>query len=49
MRAVLSRFASWLRGDCPVGVPPTDLFPLLSLLTTRLSPAEAEPPGRDAR
>jgi hypothetical protein len=33
----LTSVVSWLRAGYPEGIPPTDTFPLLALLTRRLS------------
>jgi hypothetical protein len=33
----LSSVVSWLRAGYPEGIPPTDTFPILALLTRRLS------------
>ena len=37
MNGFLSSIVSWLRAGYPEGVPPTDTFALLALLTRRLS------------
>ncbi len=36
----LSSIVSWLRAGYPEGIPPTDTFPVLALLTRRLSSDE---------
>ena len=40
MNRFLSSVVSWLRAGYPEGIPPTDTFPLLALLTRRLSSDE---------
>ena len=40
MNRFLSAVVSWLRAGYPEGIPPTDTFPLLALLTRRLSNEE---------
>ncbi len=37
MNRFLSSVVSWLRAGYPEGIPPTDTFPVLALLTRRLS------------
>ncbi|WP_156690268.1 DUF3349 domain-containing protein [Mycobacterium sp. Marseille-P9652] len=37
MNGFLSSIVSWLRAGYPEGIPPTDTFPVLALLTRRLS------------
>lgn len=37
MNRFLSSIVKWLRAGYPEGVPPTDYFPLLALLSRRLS------------
>ncbi|MEE6175487.1 DUF3349 domain-containing protein [Mycobacterium sp. 050134] len=37
MNGFLSSIVSWLRAGYPEGIPPTDTFPILALLTRRLS------------
>ena len=37
MNRFLSSIVSWLRAGYPEGIPPTDTFPILALLTRRLS------------
>ncbi|WP_077099699.1 DUF3349 domain-containing protein [Mycobacterium terramassiliense] len=41
MNGFLSSIVSWLRAGYPEGVPPTDTFAVLALLTRRLSNDEA--------
>jgi hypothetical protein len=38
----LTSIVSWLRAGYPEGIPPTDTFPLLALLTRRLSNDEVK-------
>jgi len=38
----LSSIVSWLRAGYPEGIPPTDYFPVLALLTRRLSNDEVK-------
>jgi len=38
----LSSIVSWLRAGYPEGIPPTDTFAVLALLTTRLSNDEVK-------
>jgi hypothetical protein len=38
---------SWLRAGYPEGIPPTDTFPLLALLTRRLSNEEVVTVARE--
>ncbi len=40
MNGFLSSIVSWLRVGYPEGIPPTDTFPVLALLTRRLSSDE---------
>jgi hypothetical protein len=37
-----TKVVNWLRADYPAGVPPTDTFPVLALLSRRLSTDEVE-------
>ena len=37
MNGFLGSIVSWLRAGYPEGIPPTDTFPILALLTRRLS------------
>ena len=37
MNRFLNSVVSWLRAGYPEGIPPTDTFPVLALLTRRLS------------
>ena len=41
MNGFLSSIVSWLRAGYPEGIPPTDTFAVLALLTRRLSNDEA--------
>ena len=41
MNRFLTSVVSWLRAGYPEGVPPTDTFPVLALLTRRLSSDDA--------
>jgi hypothetical protein len=38
----LSSIVSWIRAGYPEGIPPTDSFPMLALLTRRLSNDEVK-------
>jgi len=38
----LSSIVSWIRAGYPEGIPPTDTFPVLALLTRRLSNDEVK-------
>ena len=42
MNGFLSSIVSWLRAGYPEGIPPTDYFPVLALLTRRLSNDEVK-------
>lgn len=42
MNGFLSSIVSWLRAGYPEGIPPTDTFALLALLTRRLSNDEVK-------
>ena len=42
MNQFLSSIVSWLRAGYPEGVPPTDTFAVLALLTSRLSNDEVK-------
>lgn len=42
MNGFLNSIVSWLRAGYPEGIPPTDTFPVLALLTRRLSSDEAK-------
>ena len=42
MNGFLSSVVSWLRAGYPEGIPPTDTFALLALLTRRLSNDEVK-------
>ena len=41
MSRLLNRFVSWLHEGYPDGVPPTDRVPLVALLTSDMSRADA--------
>ena len=41
MGRLLNRFMSWLQEGYPDGVPPTDQVPLIALLTSDMSRADA--------
>jgi len=43
----LSSIVSWIRAGYPEGVPPTDTFPVLALLTRRLSSDEVRAVARE--
>ena len=47
MNGFLSSVVSWLRAGYPEGVPPTDTFALLALLTRRLSNDEVKIVAQD--
>lgn len=42
MNRFLSSIVAWLRAGYPQGVPPTDCFPLLALLSRRLTDDEVK-------
>lgn len=42
MNGFLSSIVSWLRAGYPEGIPPTDTFAVLALLTRRMSNDEAK-------
>ena len=42
MNGFLSSIVSWIRAGYPEGIPPTDTFPVLALLTRRLSNDEVK-------
>ena len=42
MNGFLSSIVSWIRAGYPEGIPPTDTFPMLALLTRRLSNDEVK-------
>ena len=42
MNGFLNSIVSWLRAGYPEGIPPTDTFPLLALLTRRLGNDEVK-------
>jgi Protein of unknown function (DUF3349) len=43
----LTSIVAWLRAGYPEGIPPTDYFPVLALLSRRLSSDEAKAVARD--
>jgi Protein of unknown function (DUF3349) len=43
----LSSIVSWIRAGYPEGIPPTDTFPVLALLTRRLSNDEVKAVTRE--
>ena len=47
MNRFLNSIVSWLRAGYPDGVPPTDYFPLLALLSRRLSDEEVKAVARE--
>jgi Protein of unknown function (DUF3349) len=42
MEGFLGSIVSWIRAGYPEGIPPTDTFPMLALLTRRLSNNEVK-------
>lgn len=42
MNSFLTSIVNWLRAGYPEGIPPTDYFPVLALLTRRLSNDEVK-------
>jgi Protein of unknown function (DUF3349) len=42
MNRFLTSVVSWLRAGYPEGIPPTDMFPVLALLSRRLSHDEVK-------
>lgn len=46
MNRFLTSIVAWLRAGYPEGVPPTDYFPLLALLSRRLSNDEVKAVAR---
>ena len=46
MNRFLNSIVAWLRAGYPDGVPPTDYFPLLALLSRRLSTDEVKAVSR---
>ena len=42
MNGFLNSIVSWIRAGYPDGIPPTDTFPVLALLTRRLSNDEVK-------
>jgi hypothetical protein len=49
MNRFLTSIVAWLRAGYPDGVPPTDYFPLLALLSRRLSNDEVKAVARALR
>ena len=47
MNGFLSSIVSWLRAGYPEGIPPTDTFAVLALLTRRLSNDEIKAVARE--
>ena len=47
MNNFLSSIVAWLRAGYPEGIPPTDYFPVLALLTRRLSNDEVKLVARE--
>ena len=47
MNRFLSSIIEWLRAGYPEGIPPTDYFPVLALLTRRLSNDEVKVVARE--
>jgi len=47
MNRFLSSIVAWLRAGYPDGIPPTDYFPVLALLSRRLSNDEVKEVARD--
>lgn len=47
MNRFLNSIVEWLRAGYPEGVPPTDYFPLLALLSRRLSDDEVKAVTRE--
>ena len=47
MNRFLSSIVAWLRAGYPDGIPPTDYFPVLALLSRRLSNDEVREVARD--
>jgi hypothetical protein len=43
----LTSIVAWLRAGYPEGIPPTDYFPVLALLSRRLSSDEVKAVARD--
>ena len=47
MNRFLTSIIEWLRAGYPEGIPPTDYFPVLALLTRRLSTDEVKAVARE--
>jgi hypothetical protein len=47
MNRFLTSIVAWLRAGYPDGIPPTDYFPVLALLSRRLSNDEVKEVARD--
>ena len=47
MNGFLNSIVSWIRAGYPEGIPPTDTFPVLALLTRRLSNDEVKAVARE--
>ena len=47
MNRFLTSVVAWLRAGYPEGIPPTDYFPVLALLSRRLSNDEVKAVARD--
>jgi hypothetical protein len=47
MNGFLSAIVAWLRAGYPEGIPPTDYFPVLALLSRRLSTDEVKAVARE--
>lgn len=47
MNRFLTSIVDWLRAGYPEGIPPTDYFPVLALLTRRLSTDEVKAVARE--
>jgi hypothetical protein len=47
MNRFLTSIVAWLRAGYPEGIPPTDYFPVLALLTRRLSNDEVKVVARE--
>jgi hypothetical protein len=47
MNGFLASIVAWLRAGYPEGIPPTDYFPVLALLSRRLSTDEVKAVARE--
>ena len=47
MNRFLTSIVAWLRAGYPEGIPPTDYFPVLALLSRRLSPDDVKAVARE--